>query len=206
MSEVYPAHDAGLNRRSKCRLTMVTACLSLSLLVLAGLCQAADITVDFTATARTGPLAGDSYRGSLSYNSSTLVPTAYTFNFFTAYSLADTSYLSPISVSSTGALQRFAFLIDNDNDVASGTPDSYVTFNQGIPQFLYGYSLGGNSYPNPYGTCPDSLQACYDWQGSGTVALGKSVVTPEPGGPLPVFGYVSAVLCALWLRRRRAAC
>jgi len=206
MSEVYLAHDASLNRRSKCRHTAVTACLSLSLLVLAGLCQAADITVDFTATARTGPLAGDSYSGSLTYNSSTLVPTAYTFDFFITYSLADTSYLSPISVSSTGALQRFAFLINNDNNVASGTPDSYITLNQGIPQFLYGYSLSGESYPNPYGTCPDSQNVCYDWEGSGTVAIGKSVVTPEPAGPLPVLGYVSAVLCALWLRRRRVAC
>jgi hypothetical protein len=205
MSEFYLAYEAGLNRRWRRPHTTLTACLSLSLLVLPGVCQAADITVDFTATARTGPLAGDSYRGSLTYNSSTLLPTAYTFNFFTAYSLADTSYLSPISVSSTGAWQSFAFLIDDDNDVASGTPDSYVTLNQGIPQFLYGYSLGGNSYPEPYGTCPDSLLACYDWQGSGSVAIGKSVVTPEPAGPLPVLVYLSAGLCALWLRRR-AAC
>lgn len=188
------------------RLAILVGWLNLSFLMMPGACQAAEMTVDFTATARTGPLAGDSYSGSLSFNSNSLVPTAYTFNFFTTYSLADASYLTPISVSKTGALQSFAFLIENSNDVASGAPDSYITLNQGIPRFLYGYSLGGESYLDPYGVCPDSLDACYDWEGSGAVTVNHSVVTPEPAGPLPVLGYVSTVFCALWLRRRSASC
>lgn len=188
------------------RLATLVGCLSLTFPLVPSVCRAADITVDFIATATTGPLAGDSYNGSFTFSSNTLIPTAYTFNFFKIYSLADASYLTPISVSSTGALQSFAFLIENSNDVASGTPDSYITLNQGIPRFLYGYSLGGESYLDPFGTCPDSLDACYDWEGSGTLTVGHSVVTPEPAGPLPVLGYVSALFCALWLRRRRASC
>ena len=105
-----------------------------------GACQAAEITVDFTAAAGTGPLAGD------------------------------------------------------------------VTLNQGIPEFLYGYSLRGENYLDPYGTCPDSLDACYDWEGSGTLTIGRIVVTPEPAVPLPVLGYFSAAFGALWLRRRMASC
>ncbi|MBV9269360.1 MAG: hypothetical protein JO061_24540 [Acidobacteriaceae bacterium] len=190
---------------TRLRCATIAGYLGLSLLLLLGVSQAAEVTVYFTATATAGPLAGDSYNGSFSYSSSTLVPAAYTFNFFTAYSLADTSYLSPISVSGTGALQSFAFLIENSKDVASGTPDSYITLNQGLPQFLYGYSLSGRSYTNPYGICPDSLDACYDWQGSGTVAIDKNVVTPEPAGPVPVLGCLFAIFGVLRLRRRLAA-
>lgn len=199
------------------RLVTAVGCLIAGLLVLPGACQASSVTVDFRATALTGPLAGNSYIGSFSYDNSGLTgkgtestpPTAYSFNFFQIYSLADTGgNFIPITLVN-GKLYSLAFLIDNTNSVSSGSPDSYITMNQGIPEFLYGFSTGGESFPNPDGTCPDTLNACYSWEGHGNVTFSSVppvTTTPEPAGPLPMLAYVSVLAAFLWMRRRRALC
>jgi hypothetical protein len=199
---------------TRLRLVTVISCLSLGLVLLPGACQASSVTVDFTAKATTGPLAGNSYSGSFSYDSSGLTgvgtestpPTDYSLTFFQTYSLSDTGgNWIPITFVN-GKLSQLAFLIDNSNSVSTGTPDSYITLNQGIPGFLYGFSTAGESFPNPDGTCPDTLNACYAWEGHGTVTF--STVTapvPEPGGPLPLLAYASGLAAFLWLSRRHAA-
>lgn len=196
---------------TRLRLATLVTCLSVASLVLPDACKATSMTVDFTATATSGPLAGDSYNGWFSYNNAGLTgigsestnPTAFSFNFFTSYSLADTSF-SNIAFDN-GTVNGLAFLVDNGNNVATGTPDFYITLNQGLPDFLYGFDVAGLNFPNPNGTCPDSQDACFSWEGSGNVKFGTAVTTPEPAGPLPVLGYLSVVGCVLWIRRGRFA-
>lgn len=196
---------------TRSHLAALVSCFSLGSLMFPGTCLAASVTVGFTATANSGPLASDSYNGSFSYDTTGLTgvgsestnPTAFSFHFFSSYSLADTSF-SPITFDN-GTVNGLAFLVDNGNDVSTGTPDFYITLNQGLPDFLYGYDTAGLNYPNPDGSCPDSQNACYSWQGSGNVKFGTAVATPEPAGPLPVLGYLSVVGGLLWIRRSRFA-
>ncbi|MBV8072318.1 MAG: hypothetical protein JO270_20620 [Acidobacteriaceae bacterium] len=196
-------------------LAVLLACFGFGLIATPSASLASIVTVDFTALAQSGPLTGHLYTGSFSYDNSGLTgvgyesvnPTAYTLNFFGNYSLTDTngSYI-PVSFSN-GALNSLGFLIETPGagTVASGAPDSYISLNQNIPQFLYGYSSTGESFP-PNGSCLDALGSCSNWEGHGTVTFSSpTVATPEPGGPIPVLAYVSAIGLFLWMRHRAKA-
>lgn len=196
------------------QLAVLIGSLSMAPFLFPGIVQATTITVDFKATATTGTstgtLAGDSFNGSFSYSNKGLTgaglestaPTAFTFNFFKNYSLANTKFIS--IKFNNGTLSTLAFLDDDGKSLSSGTPDFYISLNQGIPGFLYGFNLAGENFPGPNGICPDTLDSCYSWGGSGNVTFSPGFAAPEPAGPVPVLAYVSILCGFLWLRRRRA--
>ena len=198
---------------TRSRLAAFIGCVCLASVVSSGVLQAASITVDFTVTATNGPLAGNSYDGSFTYNNAGLTgmgsesvnASAFSFDFLTNNSLTSLTSSEAVTLNN-GTLNSLAFLAGNGNAVASGTPDFYISLNQGIPDFLYGFDVAGSNFPNPDGTCPDALNACYGWEGSGTANFAVPVTTtPEPGGVLPVLGYVSIACGLIWMKRRRAS-
>jgi hypothetical protein len=104
--------------------------------------------VDFTATAGDGPLSGLSYNGSFTFDASpgdySSAPTAFDFTFFNTYSLSDTSREFIVFNSGTVTPKKFAFMVASGNDVASGTPDFYLSLGEGIPSFQS--QVGGSAH------------------------------------------------------------
>ncbi len=131
------------------KIAAATTAIALSYTVLAAKsASAATLVYNFVAQADSGPLAGNSYLGSFSYNSNGLTglgiestqATAFSFNFFQPYSLSDINKKIKLEFNN-GILTKWAFFYANDINVASGKPDFYVSQGQGLPDFLYGYVM-----------------------------------------------------------------
>lgn len=169
------------------KITAATTAIALSYAVIgAKSASAATLAYNFVAQADSGPLAGNSYLGSFSYNSAGLTgqgiestpATAFSFNFFKQYSLSDIAASDKLNLGfNNGILTTWAFFNGNDKNVASGAPDFYVSQEQGLPGFLYGIDgIGVENYDNN-GVCPDTLNQCVNWEGHGRVSIQP---IPEP--------------------------
>lgn len=141
--------------------------------------------VNFTATATDGPLAEKSFSGDFTYDlySNQLILDSFDFMFETHYTLSDLQddVVSADPTDPTGVKPgQLYFLDSNGNDAASGTPDFYLSVQEGLPGFLYGFAVPGEDFSDANGNCPDTLGLCTEWEGQGTLTLSAPASIPEP--------------------------